>query len=79
MAGELGHIESSTNLGLALMRGDGVDADMEEAKKWLKKGAQAGDELAIQQLEMCNMMGQTKNTPGMFPFVPGANVFSFSR
>ena len=53
---------------------------MEEAKKWLKKGAQAGDELAIQQLEMCNMMEQTKNTPGMsFSFVPGANVFSFSR
>lgn len=41
----MGHIESITNLGLALMRGDGVETDMEEAKKWLTKGAQAGDEL----------------------------------
>ena len=80
MAAELGHVESSTNLGLALMRGDGVEVNMDEAKKWLTKGAQAGDELAVQQLEMCNMLEQTKGTPGMsFSFVPGANVFSFSR
>lgn len=72
----MGHIESITNLGLALMRGDGVETDMEEAKKWLTKGAQAGDELAVQQLGMCNRLEQTKST---FSFVPGANVFSFSR
>lgn len=58
MAGEKGHIQGITNYGLALMVGSGVDRDPVEAKKWLQKGADAGDELAAQQLEMHQMMAK---------------------
>lgn len=51
-AAENGHIPACTNLGIALRRGDGVNMDKDEARKWLKKGVDANDELAIRQLKL---------------------------
>ncbi|KAL7534237.1 hypothetical protein ACHAXR_008189 [Thalassiosira sp. AJA248-18] len=56
MAADKGHVQATTCLGIALMSGDGVERDMVESKKWLTKGARAGDELAVQQLQFHDMM-----------------------
>lgn len=86
VAAEMGHVQSATNLGLALMRGDGVKRDLKEAEVWLRKSADAGDELAVQQMEVLDMM-KTMNNRGrggvnvnVTPFGSGGNVaFSFSK
>ena len=56
MAGDMGHVQGMTNYGLALFLGDGVQRNPDEGKKWLQKAADAGDNLAAQQLEMFQMM-----------------------
>ena len=81
MAGERGHIQGVTCYGLALMSGDGITRDVVEGKKWLKKGADAGDELAVQQLQMHEMMAafggmgngniSCSSSPGMMSFSLG--------
>mmetsp|Transcript_7420 Transcript_7420/g.15201 ORF Transcript_7420/g.15201 Transcript_7420/m.15201 type:complete len:342 (+) Transcript_7420:105-1130(+) len=83
MAGERGHIQGVTCYGLALMSGDGIKRDIVEGKKWLKKGADAGDELAVQQLQMHEMMASfggmgmgngnisCSSSPGMMSFSMG--------
>lgn len=81
MAGEKGHIQGVTCYGLALMSGDGVKRDTVEGKKWLQKGADAGDELAVQQLQMHEMMARmsgrmggnmsVSSSPGMMSFSMG--------
>ena len=76
MAGEKGHVQGITCYGLALMNGSGVERDPVEGKKWLKKGADAGDELAVQQLQMYEMMSSMggmsfSSSPGMMSFTMG--------
>ena len=63
------------------MSGDGVKRDTVEGKKWLQKGADAGDELAVQQLQMHEMMARmsgrmggnmsVSSSPGMMSFSMG--------
>ena len=59
MAAEAGHHEAATNLGIAYGRGLGVERDLEEARRWLTQGAEAGDELAVQELRALDQGGGT--------------------
>ncbi len=77
MSGEKGHIQGVTCYGLALMSGDGVKRDTVEGKKWLQKGADAGDELAVQQLQMHEMMGPMSGM-GNMSFSSSGGMMSFS-
>ena len=82
MAAEKGHVQAMTCLGIAYMTGDGVDdLDLDEAKKWLKRGANAGDELAVQQLEMLDMMSKMSSMGSNFSCSsnPGSMMFSFGK
>ena len=51
---EGGHVPSCTNLGIALLDGTGVEMDR-EVRKWLKKGVEAGDELAPRKLSILDL------------------------
>lgn len=42
--------QACSNLGIAYMRGDGVPRSRMEALRYLTRGANAGDELAVMQL-----------------------------
>ena len=81
MAAVKGHVQATTCLGIAYMTGDGVDRDLDEAKKWLQIGANAGDELAVQQLEMLDMMSQMSSMGSNFSCSsnPGSMMFSFGK
>ena len=48
-------VPSCTNLGIALLDGTGVEMDREEVRKWLKKGVEAGDELALRKLSILDL------------------------
>lgn len=79
MAAQKGHVQATTCLGIALMTGSGVERDLGEAKNWLTKGAKAGDELAVQQLQMVDMMSGMGM--GNMPFSSSGNgmMFSFGK
>lgn len=56
-AASAGHIQAMTNLGCMYMNGtSGVDRDLDEAVKWLQQGADAGDELAVKELQKAKLM-----------------------
>ena len=81
MAAEKNHIQAITNYGIALMRGEGVEKDIDEAKKWLTKSAKAGDELAVQQLGVIDMMDSVKGSANVAfssSTFPGGHMFSFT-
>jgi len=73
---ELGHVQAATNYAIALMRGDGVEKDTKAAERWLKASAKAGDELAVQQLEVLQMMnsGEFNRFMSSTTFGPGGSV-----
>lgn len=50
-AAELGHVESQYEYGMRLLDGIGVEANKEEAVKWLKKSAEGGSTEAKEALE----------------------------
>jgi TPR repeat protein len=83
LAAEKNHVQAITCYGIALLLGDGVERNIDEAKKWLRKGADAGDDLAVQQLQMCDvtsaMSGMTNMSFSSSACSDGAQVFSFLK
>lgn len=57
-AASAGHVKAMTNLGCIYINGTlpGVDRDLDKAVQWLERGAQAGDELAVNELRKAKLM-----------------------
>ena len=64
-AAAVGHVRAQINLGILYMRGQGVPADLIEARAWLEKAAAGGDPQALYTLgrALSETMGQAVADP----------------
>ena len=53
LAAEQGFTEAEKRLGLCFGQGDGVEPDLDEARRWYKRAAAKGDKWAIEMLKRC--------------------------